>query len=209
MIVDSAPLAMPTEDKINLLAKVARTPALRDERGLEENTSEGAGAVGGDGGSILSLAAASYGAKPVDDATVPTGFDPMAIALFEAIVEAAYLVAAADGVVDDEERSTFERVVTAACGGAVARKHIGELVADLQDQLSEDGMDRRIEIMGKTIVKKSHAQEVLRIAALIAQASESVSDVERDVLVRIAASCGLVPGDVDVALREVKEALET
>jgi tellurite resistance protein len=133
----------------------------------------------------------------------------MAIALFEAIVEAAYLVAAADGVVDDEERSTFERVVTAACGGAVAPKHVAELVADLQDQLSEDGMDRRIEMMGKTIMKKSHAQEVLRIAALIAQASESVSDVERDVLVRIAASCGLVAADVDVALREVKEALGT
>jgi tellurite resistance protein len=194
---------MPTEDKINLLAKVARTPAIH----FDDNATESDRGI--DGGSILSLAAASYGAKPAEDATVPTGFDPMAIALFEAIVEAAYLVAAADGVVDDEERSTFERVVTAACGGAVAPKHVAELVADLQDQLTEDGMDRRIEMMGKTIMKKSHAQEVLRIAALIAQASESVSDVERGVLVRIAGSCGLEPADVDVALREVKEALGT
>ncbi len=202
MIVDSTPIAMPTEDKINLLAKVARTPAIHDEAATDSDR-------GIDGGSILSLAAASYGAKPAEDATVPTGFDPMAIALFEAIVEAAYLVAAADGVVDEEERRTFERVVTAACGGAVAPKHVAELVADLEDQLGEDGMDRRIEMMGKTILKKSHGQEVLRIAALIAQASESVSDVERDVLVRIAGSCGLVASDVDVALREVKDALAT
>ena len=52
--------------------------------------------------------------RPSDEATVPTGFDPVAVALFEAIVEGAFLVAFADGVFDDEERKTFERVVAPA-----------------------------------------------------------------------------------------------
>jgi len=160
-----------------------------------------------DAESILSLAAASYGAKPADDATVPTGFDPVAVALFESIVEGAYLVASADGVVDDEERRTLERVVTAACGGAVAPKHVAQLIEELASWLQEDGLERRIEAIATQITRKSHAREVLRIAALLGQASEDVSEVERDVLVRIATACGLQPKDVDVALREVSESL--
>src|ERR1039458_8665849 len=83
--------------------------------------------------SILSITAASYGARPSEDATVPTGFDPLAVALFEAIVEGAYLVATADGVFDDEERRVFERVVLAACGGSVPPPHVSALVSDLAD----------------------------------------------------------------------------
>jgi tellurite resistance protein len=157
--------------------------------------------------SILSLAAASYGARPSEDATVPTGFDPLAVALFEAIVEGAYLVANADGVFDDAERRTFEQVVVAACGGTVDPQQIAALVGDLGDQLAEDGMDRRIEALSRTVTKREHALEVLRIAALLAQTSDDVSAVERNVLSGIAKHCGLEPGDVEVALKDVKDAL--
>jgi tellurite resistance protein len=157
--------------------------------------------------SILSLTAASYGARPSEDATVPTGFDPLAVALFEAIVEGAFLVAHADGVFDDEERKTFERVVVAACGGTVAPQQIAALVSDLGDQLAEDGVDRRVEALARTAAKREHALEVLRIAALLAQASDDVSGVERDVLAKIAKATGLEPGAVDTAIADVKKAL--
>src|SRR5947208_9308283 len=117
------------EAKINLLARVARSnnasPAAETEKPA----------------SILSLCAASYGARPSDEATVPTGFDPQACALFEAIVEGSYLVASADGVFDAAERETFERVVSVACGGTVSQNQVAGLVADLEDQLKEDGLD--------------------------------------------------------------------
>src|SRR4051812_5879749 len=98
------------EARIHLLARVAR--------GAGEATNPRKAS------SILSLCAAAYGARPSEEATVPTGFDPHAVALFESIVEAAYLVARADGVVDEEERHAFERVVTAACGGTVSQRQI-------------------------------------------------------------------------------------
>lgn len=182
---------------MHLLAKVARMKG----RDVEAIPSAGSSS------SILMLAAASYGARPAEDATVPTGFDPVAVQLFEAIVEAAFVVASADGVFDADERATFSRVVTAACGGVVAPKHIADLVADLSEQLSEDGIERRIEVIGSQVRKEAHGREVLRIAGLIAQASEDVSATERDVLVKVAKACGLAEGDVDVALREVEEAL--
>ncbi len=157
--------------------------------------------------SILSLAAASYGRRPSEDATVPTGFDPLAIALFEAIVEGAYLVANADGVFDESERRAFESVVVAACGGTLARAQIEALVSDLADQLREDGMDQRLVAVARAVTKKEQAHEILRIAALLAQASEDVSEVERSVLVKLASQCGLDEGEVDAALADVRNTL--
>lgn len=187
---------MQTEDRINLLAKVARTP-----HGGRLS------AAGGDDRSILLMAAASYGARPHDEATIPTGFDPHAALLFEAIVEGAYLVASADGVFDEAERSTFERVVTAACGGAVPHGHVADLLADLADQLAEDGLDLRIARLGEGLAKPEHGREVLRIAALLAQTSEDVSDVERSLLERLAQAFNLGEGAVDLALADVKASL--
>ena len=188
---------MSNEARINLLARVAQSPSAQGMPLSMENPA-----------SILALAAASYGLRPSEDATVPTGFDPVAVALFEAIVEGAYLVANADGVFDEGERRTFERVVVAACGGQVARDQIEALVGDLADQLREDGAERRIAAVSKAVTKKEHAHEVLRIAALLAAATDEVSPVERDVLLKLARGCGLGKSDVDAALEEVRKTLE-
>jgi tellurite resistance protein len=187
---------MLTDERINMLARVARTP-------------HGEYADGTSDRSILTLAAASYGSRPTDESTVPTGFDPHAAALFERIVEGAYLVATADGVFDDEERRAFERIVTAACGGAVAQGHIKDLIADLADQLDEDGLDKRLQRLGEGLNRREHAREVIRIAALIAQCSEDVSEIERSVLEKLAGACKLEATEVDVALADVKTALHS
>src|SRR5579859_1584517 len=134
-------------------------------------------------GSILTVCAGVYGARPVtDETTIPTGFDPQAAALFEAIVEAAYLVATADGVLDDSEREAFVQVVIEACDGAIDEDIVHNLLSDLGDQLKEDGLDRRIAQLGRTVTKLEHQREVLRIAGLLAHVSGGVSDAERAVL---------------------------
>ena len=187
---------MLSDDRINLLARVARMP--------HAVTS---GATRMADRSILTLAAASYGSRPTDESTVPTGFDPSAAALFECIVEGAYIVATADGIFDDDERRAFERIVTAACGGTVSQRHVADLIADLADQLAEDGLDKRLTRLGEGITRPEHAQEVLRIAALIAHSSEDVSAIERSVLDKVAAACRLEAGEVDLAFDDVKAAL--
>src|SRR3954463_15986340 len=102
--------------------------------------------------SILAQAANSYGARPIiDEATVPTGFDPAAAALFEAVVEAAFLVANSDGVFDDDERAAFQSVVAHACDNVVQLSQLQALLADLQEQLAEDGLDKRTRMVARTI----------------------------------------------------------
>jgi tellurite resistance protein len=159
-------------------------------------------------GSILTVAAASYGSKPTtDDVTQPTGFDPEAAALFEAVVESAYLVANADGEFDAAEREAFQHVVVTACAGAVGESQMTALLADLEDQLAEDGVDKRLQMVARTIRKPEHAQEVVRVAALLAQVSGGVSSVEREVLTRLATEFSLDAGTVERALKEAERAL--
>ncbi len=159
-------------------------------------------------GSILAVAAASFGSKPTtDDVTQPTGFDPEAAALFEAVVESAYLVAHADGEFDATERRTFETVVVTACQGTVAEQQIHALIEDLHDLLSEDGVDKRVSMVARSISKPEHQQEVLRVAALLAHVSGGVSDVERDVLEKLRTAFSLGPDSLARALKEAEKAV--
>lgn len=165
-------------------------------------------AEAGQKGSILTVAAASFGSKPTEDeSTQPTGFDPEAAALFEAVVESAFLVAHSDGHFDETERAAFEHVVVTACQGAVMDGQIHALIEDLSDLLSEDGPDKRVEMVAKTISRADHQQEVLRVAALLAHVSGGVSDVERALLCKLQKSFGLDDSALARALAEAESAL--
>ncbi len=157
--------------------------------------------------SILAMASAQYTASSEDDLTQPTGFDPQAAILFEAIVECAYLVANADGNFDDAERVAFRQVVLSACGGSVSEKQLAALLMDLEDLSVEDGPDKRVRMVAKTITRPEQALEVLRVAALIAEVSDGVSEVERAILDKLAAEFKLEKDAVDRALQEVAKAL--
>lgn len=209
---------MPVADA-QILERVAQglkraTAEPRDARG--EGETGGATEVvrgGAAQGSILAQAAAVYGAKPDQpEATPGTGFDPVAAALFEALVEGAFLVAHADGVVDEEERAAFEQVVASAASAGTTPEGssaavVRALLADLESSLAEDGLDRRVEILAHAVTRPEHRSEVLRVAALVAHVSGGVSDPERTVMEKLAARLGMGPGDVDRAIRDAAAAL--
>ncbi len=157
--------------------------------------------------SILSRAAELYGAQPDAEKTPPTGFDPAAAALFEALVEGAYLVANADGEFDDDERTAFEQVVLIATNGRVGPDQLGALLADLHQLLGEDGLDKRIQVVAKTVAKPEQQREVLRVAALIGYISGGVSDVEHDAMAKLASGFGLDRAAVESAVDEARAAL--
>ncbi len=158
--------------------------------------------------SILSIAATSYGWKSSgDEVTQPTGFDPEAARLFESVVEAAFLVANADGEFDDAERSAFSHVVVAACSGLVVERQVDALLSDLAEQLEEDGIDKRVHMVSKGIAREDQAREVLRIAALLAHVSGGVSQIERAVLGKLALELKLDASAVDSAVKEAGGAL--
>jgi tellurite resistance protein len=158
--------------------------------------------------SILKQSAASYGSRPIlDEATVPTGIDPQAAVLFEAVVEAAFLIASCDGVFDDDERMAFESVVAEACDNVVQMAQLDALVADLREQLAEDGIEKRARMVARAVLRRDHQLEVMRIAALMAHMSGGVSEHERSVLEQLARGFDLPSGSVDHALAQAELAL--
>ncbi|MFO0556192.1 MAG: TerB family tellurite resistance protein [Polyangiaceae bacterium] len=157
--------------------------------------------------SILARAAELYSVRPSTEDTPPTGFDPAAAALFEALVEGAYLVAHADGEFDADERAAFEQVVIAATDGHVDGGQLGALLADLDDLLREDGISKRVKLVTQTVQKPEQQVEVLRVAALIASISGGVSDVERATMVELANGFGLNAEAVDRALADATSVL--
>ncbi|MBW2455285.1 MAG: tellurite resistance TerB family protein [Deltaproteobacteria bacterium] len=159
--------------------------------------------------SILSQAAESYARRPVGaEQTIPTGFDPAAASLFEAVIEAAFLVANADGEFDETERQTFETVVAEACANTVQRGSLHALVSDLLEQLEEDGFDQRVKMVSLVVQTDQQRVEVLRIAALMAYVSGGVDDSERRILDQLAERFGLGSSEVDDALSQAVKALE-
>jgi tellurite resistance protein len=159
-------------------------------------------------GSVLAASARRYGAwRPGDGAGAAPTFDPEAAALFEAVVEASYLVANADGVFDDTERAAFHEVVLTACRGAIPARQLTALMEDLAVQLREDGIDKRVRMVARIIASPEQAREVLRVAALIAHVSEGVSAVEREVMLKLAHALGLGNEQLDEALQEVEQQL--
>jgi tellurite resistance protein len=184
------------------------------DKGLLERVARGVARPGqaappGVTASILAQAAKSYGARPVyDESTAPTGFDPKAAALFEGIVEAAFLVANSDGVFDADERAAFQSVVTAACNDEVQPAQLQALLADLCKQLADDGIEKRARMVARSITKPDQQIEVLRIAALMAHISGGIHVSERDVLDQLAHGFDLGAGAVDKALGEAEAALD-
>lgn len=169
----------------------------------------GGAAPPGVSSSILTQSAKSYGARPIlDESTTPTGFDPAAAALFEAIIEAAFLVANSDGVFDDDERAAFQSVVSIACHGQVQPAQLQALLADLCEQLAEDGIEKRTRMVARTITRRDHQIEVLRIASLMAHISGGVSGSERSVLDHLVRGFDLEPAALDHALQEAQTALQ-
>jgi tellurite resistance protein len=159
--------------------------------------------------SILTKAGELYGSRPLlEEHTPPTGFDPRAAALFEVLVEGAFLVANADGQFDDEERHAFETIVYEAAHEEVKPEMLSALLADLKEQLQQDGPDKRIQVIARLLDREEHRREVLRVAALVAQVSGGVSEVEEKAMRTMAAAFGLDDAAVDAATKEARTALE-
>ena len=118
------------------------------------------------------------------------------------------MVANADGDFDDAEQSAFQHVVVTACGGRIAERQVSALLSDLHDQLQEDGIDKRVQMVARSISREDHAREVLRIAALLAHVSGGVSEAEERVLNRLASELGLGHEDSLRALSEAARALQ-
>lgn len=155
--------------------------------------------------SLLRASALQFGRRPQnEDHTQPSGFDPRGAALFEAIVESAYLVATADGTFDADEQRAFQHIVLAVCAGALTEVQVGALLFALEERSVMQGRSSRMLAVAQAVAWCGNADEVLRIAVLMAEASGGVSAEERAVLEELRHGFVLSPRILEEALEEVR-----
>ncbi|MDP3279041.1 MAG: tellurite resistance TerB family protein [Deltaproteobacteria bacterium] len=149
---------------------------------------------------LLPLARALRNDKVSED-----GGDPSL--LFNTIVEAGYLVAAADGTVDAHELTTLKRAVLVLTEDDVSVSELDELVADFVDLRKTLGEDDRCRVVGRVLQSHHAAEEGLSLAAAIAYASNGLDANELKVLEKIAVHAGQSIASVAAIASQVRDEL--
>lgn len=121
-----------------------------------------------------------------DDLKVPNQSSVFALA-----VEAGYLAARADGVVDKAERDVLIRAVELLSQGSVIEWETETLLDECATRAEKEGADVRATKVGEELKELGQPEAGLLVAAFVARATNGVEKSEAEVLKAIAKAAGL------------------
>jgi tellurite resistance protein len=125
--------------------------------------------------------------------------------VFRAAVEAGYLAARSDGVVDAEETAAIVRAADILSAGAVIEWEAEELVAECARKADAESPGARAAAVGAELAALGHAEAGIYFAALVAHASKGIDKKEAEVLKEIGKAAGLATDRVrDIVKRAGK-----
>lgn len=127
--------------------------------------------------------------------------------VFRAAVEAGYLAALADGVVDAAERQAIARAVEILSVGAVIEWEAETLVEECAALAEKEGADTRAETVGARLKELGQPGAGLLFASLVAAASGGVVKKEAQVLERIAKAAGVPTAALKAVVKRAATAL--
>ncbi|MEI8254517.1 MAG: hypothetical protein WCJ30_02470 [Deltaproteobacteria bacterium] len=142
-------------------------------------------------------------ARQLRSSILPGGGDPSQ--LFNAIVEAGYLVAAADGTVDATELETLKKAVGTLTDGEMSAGDIDTLLDDLVDLRKSEGEPARCNAVGAILRDANAGEEGLYLAAAIAYVSGGLSEPELAVMEEIARSAHVSGAQLAVIATSVRD----
>lgn len=142
-------------------------------------------------------------ARKLRRAVLPNGGDPAL--LFDTIVEGAYLVAAADGVVDGTELASIKNAVMVLSEDEIANEDIDRLLGDLVALRASEGEDARCKQVGETLRESEATSDGITLAAAIAYISGGLDLRELAVLHKIATAGGMAPAKLTSLVNSVRE----
>ena len=163
-------------------------------------------------------AAMHYCHRPlVEEASAPmmfgTTYEPAWAALFEAMLELAFLVLGAKGPLTTEAKDAFLSAVVGAFDPwgretfLLTPHQVDALLADMEEQRADDGAEKRVRMVVRTVTHANHQSEALRIAAMMAHLLGPASALSREALESFARGFGLDRAAADEALREAERSL--
>lgn len=133
--------------------------------------------------------------------------DDSAGVFLSVLVESAYLLAAADGVVSPPERQTLAETIGDVLGGDLPQGELVAMINSFADALDRDGVDQRMVSLAHALQGAGARRAALSFAALIALCDRELVAEERESLGRLGASFGFDGAAVQELLNEVADGL--
>lgn len=132
--------------------------------------------------------------------------DEAAGTYFSAIIEACYLVAAADGLAE-EEGGAVRELIRIATGEALVEQRASELFDSYGKLLDEQGLEARLDAIAERLDDFLAREECMGFAALVAVADGELAEREVLVLMALAKRFDFSAGEVQAAVRQVARGL--
>lgn len=136
----------------------------------------------------------------------PTG-DSESERFLSVLVESAYLIAAADGVVSPTERQTLAETIAHVLGDELPPGELVAMIDAFAEALAHDGRPQRLVAMAHALPDAASRREALSFAALIALCDRELVAEEREALDLLGASFGLDQHAIRATLNEVADSL--
>ncbi|MCC6215019.1 MAG: hypothetical protein IT376_09130 [Polyangiaceae bacterium] len=125
---------------------------------------------------------------------------------FRDLLEAGFLVAAADGT-DEAELAALADLIAAAAGSRASRAAVRALLDELREGLERDGLERRLDSLAPRFGDFIAREEALGFASLVALADGNLGDPEALALLALARRLDYSRGEVEAVLSETAQAL--
>jgi tellurite resistance protein len=121
-----------------------------------------------------------------------------------ATIDLAVLVATADGRIDPAEMAALTVSLEAATKAQLAPAFVRHLVLASRQQVEATGAAAHAKLIGESFAAQGCVDEALRVALLVAMASDGLSHVERERIDIVAKAAGAPLDRVDVLCREIE-----
>jgi tellurite resistance protein len=126
---------------------------------------------------------------------------------FVALIEGAFLVAAADGELDAEEAATFVETLAYVTGAPVAPEEFMALVDRFAEARGRDGVKARLATLAASVPDAAARREIVAFAALLGLCDRRLAPAERATLSELARVLELGADEGEALLRETEGAL--
>jgi len=127
---------------------------------------------------------------------------------FRPFAELFYLVAAADGEVDSQERAVMLGAFRALTGGRVRGATLENFESELRDLCLAEGVDSRLEFVCSSLANDRDDKELaLTLAAAVALANQHLDDGESQLMEKLARWLGIPPPRMAQLIQSGRESL--
>lgn len=121
-----------------------------------------------------------------------------------AAIDLAVLVAAADGRIDPAEMAALSLSLEVTTRTHLAPAFVRHLVGESRKQIEAAGASARAKSIGESFAAHGCVDDGLRLALLIALASDGLSSIEREQIESVAKAAGASTDRVDAICREIQ-----